>query len=353
MSSTFQESETWQAVDIPMLLKEAAEHFLPGEEMTFTPTDGGVNNLVQIAETSKGDKYVLRIYNNGGNVERVKYEHAILNTLAKKEMSFQTPRYMPDVKTGETHIRLSNGGEACICQVIPGSLPKTADPATIGKAAGELLMELGEIKLDMKSPTAPYYDIFDVHHAMSKEIFYTEIEKEWVESVRPFINVLVAEMRRLEDRLVELKAANLPEQLIHGDLHFDNVLFDGDKVTGLLDFEFAAEDWRAMELAVCLSKYAAEEDPFNKIDNYISGFCQYAVLNKAEVEGVPDMINLRILSNVLYFVGRALAKEDTIEALTSRAEMYAERVQWVNANRKAIIESIEKRMKAKLGDKYQ
>eukprot|EP00961_Rhodomonas_salina_P054126 726803-Rhodomonas_salina.2 len=79
---------------------------------------------VQIAETSKGDKYVLRIYNNGGNganpppscklactsfstpendnglcwwaVERVKYEHAILNTLAKKEMSFQTPRYMPE-----------------------------------------------------------------------------------------------------------------------------------------------------------------------------------------------------------------------------------------------------------------
>ena len=33
------------------------------------------------------------------------------------------------------------------------------------------------------------------------------------------------------------------------------VLCEDGRVTGLLDFEFAAYDWRAMELAVCLSKY--------------------------------------------------------------------------------------------------
>ena len=33
------------------------------------------------------------------------------------------------------------------------------------------------------------------------------------------------------------------------------------QVSGVLDFEFAAYDWRAMELAVCLSKYAAEDKP--------------------------------------------------------------------------------------------
>ena len=46
-------------------------------------------------------------------------------------------------------------------------------------------------------------------------------------------------------------------QLIHGDLHYDNVLVENGKVTGLLDFEFCASDWRAMELAVCLSKVRA------------------------------------------------------------------------------------------------
>ena len=35
-------------------------------------------------------------------------------------------------------------------------------------------------------------------------------------------------------------------QLIHGDLHYDNVLCDPDtsRVSGLLDFEFCAFDWR-------------------------------------------------------------------------------------------------------------
>jgi hypothetical protein len=38
---------------------------------------------------------------------------------------------------------------------------------------------------------------------------------------------------------------------------------------------------------------------------------------------MPDLINLRIFSNVLFFIGRALAGEDTIEAFTKRAKMYA------------------------------
>lgn len=33
----------------------------------------------------------------------------------------------------------------------------------------------------------------------------------------------------LEERM---KDQDMPEQLIHADLHFDNVLYDGEKVTG-------------------------------------------------------------------------------------------------------------------------
>jgi Ser/Thr protein kinase RdoA (MazF antagonist) len=67
--------------------------------------------------------------------------------------------------------------------------------------------------------------------------------------------VLLAELARLEDRIVALDGT-LPTQLIHADLHFDNVLTDPltGKVTGLLDFEFACVDWRAMEPAVSLTK---------------------------------------------------------------------------------------------------
>jgi homoserine kinase type II len=66
--------------------------------------------------------------------------------------------------------------------------------------------------------------------------------------------------------------------------------------------------------------------------DFIQGYAEHGVLTPAEIQAVPALINLRVLSNVVYFVGRAAAGEDDINSLTSRAEAYAARVRWVNAN---------------------
>jgi len=58
------------------------------------------------------------------------------------------------------------------------------------------------------------------------------------------------------------------------------------------------------------------------------------------------MINLRVMSNCVYFVGRAIAGEDSIESLTSRADMYAQRVVWVRQNKERIVECVKARMTA-------
>lgn len=47
------------------------------------------------------------------------------------------------------------------------------------------------------------------------------------------------------------------------------------------------------------------------------------LIGTIQAEAMPDLINLRIFSNVLFFIGRSLAGEDTIEAFTKRARMYA------------------------------
>lgn len=73
---------------------------------------------------------------------------------------------------------------------------------------------------------------------------------------------------------------------------------------------------------------------------FCAGFAEHGALTEAEVRALPDLINLRILSNVVYFVGRALAREDGIESLTTRAQTYANRVQWVKKNAGAISELV-------------
>ena len=48
-------------------VQAASELFLPysARELKYTPTTGGVNNIVYYVETPKGEKFVLRVYNNG------------------------------------------------------------------------------------------------------------------------------------------------------------------------------------------------------------------------------------------------------------------------------------------------
>lgn len=43
-----------------------------------------------------------------------------------------------------------------------------------------------------------------------------------------------------------------PEMLVHGDLHFENVLFAEDRMTAVVDFEFARAGWPDLDLDVLL-----------------------------------------------------------------------------------------------------
>lgn len=337
---------------------EAVKEFFPdADKCSLVPTAGGVNNVVQFLSLPNGEKKILRIYNNGCNTPRVAFEHAILNSLSTKasQMSFKIPKFMPSLKDKtKTYVELSNGASACIVDIIEGGLPKLTCVRDIGRASGELNGFISNVKLDPSlgnGPTPPYFELFKVHHAITRDLFYKEMASKSFDSVRQYADKMVKEIQLMEEKISQLQALNLPFCLIHGDLHYDNCLVKDGKVTGLLDFEFASNDWRAMELAICLSKYAGEKDSEgNSIAmpyfiDFIDGFAEKGELTEPEIDAIPDLINLRILSNVVYFVGRALGGEDDISSLTTRIANYCGRVDWIKNNGKAIRNSIKSKMK--------
>lgn len=59
---------------------------------------------------------------------------------------------------------------------------------------------------------------------------------------------------------------------------------------------------------------------------------------------IPELIILRILSNVVYFMGRAVAGEDNYDALTLRAENYYKRIEWLKNNREEIVQIVKNKM---------
>lgn len=78
-----------------------------------------------------------------------------------------------------------------------------------------------------------------------------------LDTVLPGLQAIVdAELAFLDDHW----PADLPRHVIHADLFPDNVLMLGDRVTGLIDFYFAATDFRAYDLAVTHASWTFSDD---------------------------------------------------------------------------------------------
>ena len=97
----------------------------------------------------------------------------------------------------------------------------------------------------------------------------------------------------LDSKLEELSARwprDLPEGVIHADLFPDNVFFDEDKLSGLIDFYFACNDFLAYDLAVCLNAWCFEPDvSFNvtKARLMINAYRKVRSCSEAELDALP------------------------------------------------------------------
>jgi homoserine kinase type II len=83
---------------------------------------------------------------------------------------------------------------------------------------------------------------------------------------------------------------DLPSGVIHADLFPDNVFFLNDRLSGLIDFYFACNDYLVYDLAVCINAWCFEKDcSFNltKGMEMIAGYQSVRPLGEAEIEALP------------------------------------------------------------------
>ena len=70
----------------------------------------------------------------------------------------------------------------------------------------------------------------------------------------------------------------LPYGIIHGDLFIDNIFFNKDKLSGVIDFYFAANDFFMYEIAICINAlcFDKKNNKFKinkqKVKNLIKGY---------------------------------------------------------------------------------
>jgi len=100
--------------------------------------------------------------------------------------------------------------------------------------------------------------------------------------------------------------ATLPAGVIHADLFQDNVFFLGDRLSGIIDFYFACNDFYAYDIAICLNAWCFENDTsFNvtKARAMLSGYRSVRQLSADEIAALPLFARgsaLRFLLTRLY-----------------------------------------------------
>jgi len=89
----------------------------------------------------------------------------------------------------------------------------------------------------------------------------------------------------------------LPHGVIHGDLFCDNILFQDNDVSGVIDFYYAHDAPYAMDIAISLNAQAVllSDDDESRMQSFLDGYQSLRPLEEEEREAIPLLLRLTAL----------------------------------------------------------
>ncbi len=122
----------------------------------------------------------------------------------------------------------------------------------------------------------------------------------------PQLDSIREEVEQTLLRIAQHWPDDLPSGIIHADLFQDNALFQGETLTGLIDFYFACHDYFAYDLAICLNAWCFEEHNemnITKAGALLKSYQDVRPLSQAELDALPILAQgaaMRFLLSRLY-----------------------------------------------------
>ncbi|MDX8401767.1 MAG: homoserine kinase [Mariprofundaceae bacterium] len=253
-----------------------------GELRDFAGIADGIENTNYFLDTDRG-RFVLTVFERM-DVDDLPYFMALMHHLAGA--GFPCPDVMRR-QDGAMLFTIQAGGmekRGCIVSRLPGWTLDELGEAQLrasGYAMGALHLAGADFPLRRANPT----------------------DFDWLRQTVATMRDAVAardgiEALRLLESELEWQAgqdfAGLPAGVIHGDLFTDNILFEGDQVSGVIDFYYAHDAPYAMDVAIALNAQAvllrsADEDAA-RMRAFLEGYEQMRRLREDERAALPGLL---------------------------------------------------------------
>ncbi|PWC56387.1 homoserine kinase [Azospirillum sp. TSO22-1] len=234
----------------------------------------GVENSNFLLVTETGP-YILTLYEKRTKREDLPFFLGLMEHLSEHGVDCPLPVHARD---GEALHELC-GRPAVIVTFLKGMWPRRIQPqhcAQLGEALARL--HLAGAGFDMTRSNA-------LSLAGWQDLFARCAER--ADEVRPGLrDTLAAEL----DALAAHWPNGLPGGVIHADLFPDNVFFSGERLSGLIDFYFACNDFLAYDIAICMNAWCFEADgSFNatKARQLLTNYQRVRPLSAEELSALP------------------------------------------------------------------
>ena len=236
----------------------------------------GVENSNFLLETTAG-RFILTLYEKRVRESDLPFFVDLLDHLAAS--GSPVPAMIRD-RNGIAVQQIS-GRAACIIQFLSGislTHPTPAQCEAAGVALGAMHRALAGYD-GTRENSMGYRHWRDVAKATGD-----------LDAVRPGLQAIVDEELGFVDAHWP---TDLPAHVIHADLFPDNVLMLGDRVTGLIDFYFAASDFRAYDLVITHAAWTFSADGSTcdpaLAQALMRGYAREIALTNAEIAALPTL----------------------------------------------------------------
>ena len=289
----------------------------------FSGIKGGTSNSNYLL-TADNKKFILTIFEERTNQENLPFYFDLMNHLNAHDI--KCPEVIKD-KQGNFSNSIKQK-HAVITSFLTGSSLEKIKPihcSNLGLTIAK--MHNASEKLNIKRENELGFDKLGIIIERLKR-YKKHIDDEKLKFIEDEFLFLSREINK-----------DLPSGIIHADLFPDNIFFEENNLTGIIDFYFSCNDFYAYEIAICLNAWCFEDsnNEFNptKAKYLLGSYNQERKFSNEEVEALPLLARASALRYLLTRLLDFYSHEDSDLILKKDPNEYISKLRFHQSVRKA------------------